>query len=596
MRSLLLALLLLSFSAFGQNAYYSSGDCWTSGSSSPQSCSVDASTLPNRGLVVSIRSGGNTPGYTTGCQYAGVPMTPTTPVDEEYFAGANNNSGTVHLYYLNNPATGTNTLQCTSSAGVGWQATYMVITGVKQTGQPEAFAHSGVDCHNSTLCSASVTTLTSGAWVVAGVANSTGNISCTGHGENCSNRTGVSASGSAMATVGPISVPASTALTYSLGNGIDNAASTVVISLAPAAVAPSFTISPTIIPNGHTNNITLTLTGSGTSWTGSTVFTTSVVANVTKISQNVTSGTTATLVVTTGAGTGSLTVTESVTGTAVATTTVNVPSVSIAPTSGVISTTPTITFTGVNTIWSLETASGLFTVAGGSGASIGVPTISSNTSATAVLTVGSGTGPLTITDTSTGKTVVYTATGSITFSITPSVIPSGHGGNISLALVGIGTSWSGSSVFTASGCTKVSQTWGGTTTTYTVVVTTSAAGTCTLTESVTGTAASSATISVPTFSINVSTGNLKSIQTLTVTGSSTLWNSETAVGLFSVSGGAASSIGTPTINSDTSATVALTVGTANGNLTITDTSTGKTATFVAGGSSSGGVCASVGGQ
>ena len=174
----------------------------------------------------------------------------------------------------------------------------------------------------------------------------------------------------------------------------------------------SFTIAPTVIPNGHAGNITLTLTGSGTSWSGSTVMTASGVANVTCGAVTVTSTTAAHLTCTTGAGTGTLTLTESVTGIATATTTVSVPTLAISPTSYATGTTPTLTLTGMNTIWSQETAAGLFTVSGGTGASIGTPTITGNMAGTVALTVGTATGILTIRDTSTGKTTTFAAGGS----------------------------------------------------------------------------------------------------------------------------------------------------------------------------------------
>lgn len=175
------------------------------------------------------------------------------------------------------------------------------------------------------------------------------------------------------------------------------------------AGAGSFTVSPATIPANHAGNITLTLTGTGTSWDGTTVFTPSGVTGVTKVSQNVTSSTSATVVVTTGVTTGTLTITESVTGTATATTTVATATLAISPTSGSTGTTPTLTLTGTNTLWSSETAAGLFTVSGGTGASIATPTVTSNTAATAVLTVGSAAGTLTITGTSTGATATFTA-------------------------------------------------------------------------------------------------------------------------------------------------------------------------------------------
>lgn len=92
----------------------------------------------------------------------------------------------------------------------------------------------------------------------------------------------------------------------------------------------SLDVSPVAIPNNHSGDITLNLTGTGTAWDSTTVFTPSGVSGVAKVSQNVTSATEATIVVTTGAGTGTLTITETVTGSAVGTTTVAVPVITIA--------------------------------------------------------------------------------------------------------------------------------------------------------------------------------------------------------------------------------------------------------------------------
>jgi hypothetical protein len=173
----------------------------------------------------------------------------------------------------------------------------------------------------------------------------------------------------------------------------------------------SMTAAPVAIPNGHTGNITLTLTGTGTNWSNAnTVFTIAGVSNVTKVSQNVTGATAATLVVTTAAGTGSLSISETVTGAASTTIAVGIPSFSIDVGRGNLSSVQTLVLTGTNTVWSQE-AAGLFSVAGGLGASIGTPAVSTNTTATVQLTVGTSAGPLTITDASTGKTATFTAGG-----------------------------------------------------------------------------------------------------------------------------------------------------------------------------------------
>jgi hypothetical protein len=172
----------------------------------------------------------------------------------------------------------------------------------------------------------------------------------------------------------------------------------------------SITSAPAAIPNGHAGNITLTLTGVGTTWSAGTVFTLAGVSNVTKVSQNVTSPTAATLVLTTGAATGSLSIIETVTGTASTAVTIAVPSFSIDMVRGNLNSVQALVLTGTNTVWSQEPGM-VFSVAGGAGASIGAPAITSNTTGTVTLTVGTAIGSLTITDSSTGKTAAFAAGG-----------------------------------------------------------------------------------------------------------------------------------------------------------------------------------------
>lgn len=178
--------------------------------------------------------------------------------------------------------------------------------------------------------------------------------------------------------------------------------------------APTSSASPNAVPKSHAGNIVITLTGANTTWDGTTVFTPSGVSGVTKISQNVNSATSATVTITTSSTTGTLSITESVTGSTVATVTVGTATLSLDPSSGASGATPTVTLTGVNTVWSQETASGLFSVSGGTGASIATPTVSTNTIATAVLTCGSANGTLTITDNSTGATATFDVAGAAT--------------------------------------------------------------------------------------------------------------------------------------------------------------------------------------
>lgn len=106
--------------------------------------------------------------------------------------------------------------------------------------------------------------------------------------------------------------------------------------------------------------------------------------------------------------TGTLTVTDT-TDSVAANLTITTPTLSTSPTHAAAGSTPTLTLTGNVQLWADETASGLFTVSGGTGPSFATPTVSNNISATDVLTVGTSAGTLTITDTSTGATFSFTA-------------------------------------------------------------------------------------------------------------------------------------------------------------------------------------------
>ena len=240
------------------------------------------------------------------------------------------------------------------------------------------------------------------------------------------------ASGTISTTTGTFSLSGTVLLTdtvllsylSSTGNVTDSAASpNAMATLSNHAVtnnstqtAISFTVSPSTIPANHSGDtITLAITGSGTTFTsGSTVTVTNSLTGMTTVAKkstspwNRTSNTAATLIVHTGAGTGTFKITvDGVDQTG--TLTVATATLGISPTSGATGMTPSLTLTGTNTLWASETASGLFSVSGGTGASIATATGISNTSATATLTVGSATGAITVTDTSTGATATFTA-------------------------------------------------------------------------------------------------------------------------------------------------------------------------------------------
>ncbi len=163
----------------------------------------------------------------------------------------------------------------------------------------------------------------------------------------------------------------------------------------------------------NTTGNSITLTGTGTSWTsgspGSPTFTLSGGTGASITSQSVASATSATIVVNAGSTTGTLTITDPSTGNTV-TVTVAAPSLSSDTSTIYQSTTGnSIILTGGGTSWtSGSPGSPTFTLSGGTGASITSQSVASATSATIVVNAGSTTGTLTITDPSTGKTTTVT--------------------------------------------------------------------------------------------------------------------------------------------------------------------------------------------
>ncbi len=359
-------------------------------------------TGSDRALVVAVTGDHEPTDVITGVTYNGVSM---TQVAKAAVAG----SRYVYLFYLNAPATGTHDIVASASS-----ATYIGIaaasyTGVSQTGQPEA-NHVDTAASSATL-TATVTTITDNAWTVLGVSNASSTVAA-GSGSTFRHSDDILGAGDGITGIFDSNAVVHPAASHSMTAtaGAANDFNGVIVSLAPVAAAGSFTVSPTDVPKNHSNNITLTLAGTSTTWAGGGAeFSISGVTGATKVSENVTSTTAATLVITTDAThTGTLTITDGDAFTA--TLTVSTATLSFTPTSGVTGGTPSLTLTGTHTLWTTETAAGLFTVSGGTGASIGTPTITTDTAGTVTLTVGSATGTLTVTDTSTGATFAYTAT------------------------------------------------------------------------------------------------------------------------------------------------------------------------------------------
>lgn len=161
--------------------------------------------------------------------------------------------------------------------------------------------------------------------------------------------------------------------------------------------------------------------------------------------------------------------------------------------------------------------------------------------------------------------------------ITPTIVPANHAGNITLALTGNGTNWTGGTTFTASGAgvTKVSQSIISTTSATLVVTTGSSTGVCTISD---GT--SSATINVlsPSLSL-IPAGTGENIsESIAASGTHTLWLSGPSP-LFSISGISGVAISGISVAGDTTATFTLTSGSSTGTATVTDLSTGLTHDF-----------------
>jgi hypothetical protein len=183
----------------------------------------------------------------------------------------------------------------------------------------------------------------------------------------------------------------------------------------------SFAVTPGAIPASHTGAITLALAGTGTTWTsGSSVAVNNSVTGTTTVTAGTwtrTSNTSATLTVTTGAGNGTCTlIIDGVTSPALA---VGAVSIVLSPSSGSTGASQTVDVTGTDTAWLSETASGLFTVSGGTGASItgGSIVVADDTHAHFTLVNGSAAATLTVTETVSGATATFTVN-SITGTIT----------------------------------------------------------------------------------------------------------------------------------------------------------------------------------
>lgn len=166
----------------------------------------------------------------------------------------------------------------------------------------------------------------------------------------------------------------------------------------------SFVVTESELPTHHAGgSVTVHAVGTGTTWTTGTTFSCTGVSGWSVASATIVDSTHATLSVScpsSGGSTGSLTF---ATGSINAVASVSAPLISASPATISPQDTVTVTLTGTSTLWLDDTPT--FTISGGTGATIGTPSFTSNTSAT--VTVYAGTAPgatLTFTDPSTGAT------------------------------------------------------------------------------------------------------------------------------------------------------------------------------------------------
>ncbi len=187
----------------------------------------------------------------------------------------------------------------------------------------------------------------------------------------------------------------------------------------------SFSITENALPTHHASgSLTVHAVGINTTWTSGTTFSVSGIAGWSVASKTYVDGQHVTLILScpaSGGATGTLHISD---GALTANATVNVPAISCSLGTISVNDTATITLMGSNTLWSQDNP--VFTIAGGTGATIGSISISSNTSATAAVYAGTSySATLTITDPSTGATTTL-ATASNTVTTTSYVTKGGQ--------------------------------------------------------------------------------------------------------------------------------------------------------------------------
>lgn len=184
-----------------------------------------------------------------------------------------------------------------------------------------------------------------------------------------------------------------------------------------------FSVTENSIPSNHTGStFVIHVVGTGTSWTGSTTWTATGVSGWSVSSKTFVDATHYTLTLACpnaasppAGAIGTLTITDT-TDSLTAITIVATPTISASPNTGSTGGNAATTFTGANTYWVGDNPT--LTLSGGTGASIGATTNTTNTSSTATVTYGSAAATLTITDPSTGsQTTVAVSSGPVTLLV-----------------------------------------------------------------------------------------------------------------------------------------------------------------------------------
>lgn len=201
-------------------------DAQSNGSVNPATTLTVAHTCTgtNRVLLVGL-STNNTTDIVTGVTYAGTPMTKlrTQVVQSLYYS---------YLFYLENPASGTNNIVATASSSSLMGAISASFTNAGQVTSPDSSA-SGTSTGGTTAVNATTTVVTTNSRLFGHVRASNGLTAGTGTTSNGTLFSGAFISGYSTALVG------SGSQTLAFSKILVDAAGWLVASIAPAVAATS---------------------------------------------------------------------------------------------------------------------------------------------------------------------------------------------------------------------------------------------------------------------------------------------------------------------------------------------------------------------